>query len=87
MHRIHHSVEVDEMNRNFGFNLSLWDRVFRTYREAPRSPYTDMIIGLPNWRGRHAVVRLASLLGMPFRREPAIERADPGAGNERRPLS
>ena len=30
MHRVHHSVEDDEANSNFGFNLSLWDRMFGT---------------------------------------------------------
>ncbi|MDT8364334.1 MAG: sterol desaturase family protein [Nitrosomonas sp.] len=31
MHRVHHSVQDNEANSNFGFNLSLWDRVFGTY--------------------------------------------------------
>ena len=36
MHRVHHSVEDDETNSNFGFNLSCWDRLFGTYRRQPR---------------------------------------------------
>ncbi|MGD8631157.1 MAG: sterol desaturase family protein, partial [Gammaproteobacteria bacterium] len=32
MHRVHHSHLADETNSNFGFNLSVWDRVFGTYR-------------------------------------------------------
>ncbi|MEW8315219.1 MAG: sterol desaturase family protein [Candidatus Thiodiazotropha endolucinida] len=36
MHRVHHSVEPDETNSNFGFNLSLWDRLMGTYRQQPR---------------------------------------------------
>ena len=32
MHRIHHSVVEYETNANFGFNLSVWDRLFGTYR-------------------------------------------------------
>src|SRR5687768_13633132 len=28
MHRVHHSVEDDETNSNFGFNLAWWDRLF-----------------------------------------------------------
>ncbi|MEQ1652958.1 MAG: sterol desaturase family protein, partial [Hyphomicrobium sp.] len=31
MHRVHHSVIGRELNSNFGFNLSIWDRVFGTY--------------------------------------------------------
>ena len=37
MHRVHHSVEDDETNTNFGFNLPWWDRLFGTYREQPRA--------------------------------------------------
>jgi len=76
MHRVHHSVATDEMNRNFGFNLSVWDRCFGTYRAAARGGNEGMTIGLPAWRGREAIITLPRLLGMPFRREPAspVER-------------
>ena len=37
MHRVHHSVEDDEANSNFGFNLPWWDRLFGTYRDQPRA--------------------------------------------------
>src|SRR4051812_13073051 len=30
MHRVHHSVIRREHDSNYGFNLSLWDRLFRT---------------------------------------------------------
>jgi sterol desaturase/sphingolipid hydroxylase (fatty acid hydroxylase superfamily) len=46
MHRVHHSTERDERDSNFGFNLSLWDRLFRTYRAAPRVPLETMAIGI-----------------------------------------
>jgi sterol desaturase/sphingolipid hydroxylase (fatty acid hydroxylase superfamily) len=46
MHRIHHSVDADEHDRNFGFNFSLWDRLFATYRERTRVPQETMAIGL-----------------------------------------
>ena len=36
MHRIHHSTIERETNSNFGFNLSVWDRLFGTYRAAAR---------------------------------------------------
>ena len=35
MHRIHHSVIAEEYNSNFGFTISLWDFLFRTYRNEP----------------------------------------------------
>ncbi len=31
MHRIHHSIIPKELNTNYGFSISLWDRLFRTY--------------------------------------------------------
>ena len=46
MHRIHHSIEQDEHDRNYGFNFSLWDRVFATYRAQTRTPQEAMTIGL-----------------------------------------
>ena len=36
MHRVHHSIESDETNSNFGFNLPWWDRLFGTYRSQPQ---------------------------------------------------
>ena len=50
MHRIHHSVEKDESNRNFSFNLSLWDRFFGTYRRQPRAGHEEMVVGIQNYR-------------------------------------
>lgn len=35
MHRIHHSVEKGETDSNYGFNLSVWDRMFSTYIAHP----------------------------------------------------
>ena len=46
MHRVHHSVEADETNSNFGFNLPWWDRLFGTYRAQPRAGHDAMTIGI-----------------------------------------
>lgn len=67
MHRVHHSVEKDESNSNFGFNLPWWDRLFRTYREQPRAGQTHMIIGLQGHTDSREVARLDGLLLMPFK--------------------
>lgn len=32
MHRIHHSLDRSERDSNYGFFLSIWDRIFKTYR-------------------------------------------------------
>ena len=46
MHRIHHSIIPRELNTNYGFSISLWDRLFGTYTEQPSKGHTDMEIGL-----------------------------------------
>jgi len=33
MHRIHHSPYGNETQHNFGFGVSWWDKIFKTYRE------------------------------------------------------
>jgi sterol desaturase/sphingolipid hydroxylase (fatty acid hydroxylase superfamily) len=50
MHRVHHSVIIRETNSNYGFNLSVWDRLFGTYCSQPRKGQTDMVIGLSQFR-------------------------------------
>ncbi len=75
MHRVHHSIETDEMNRNFGFNLSWWDRLLGTYRAATRTPQDRMAIGLTGWRDPHRCERLAGMLVMPFVADAPV---DPG---------
>lgn len=70
MHRVHHSVEVDECNSNFGFNLSCWDRWFGTYRPQPRGCHHDMPLGLQSFRSPDEI-RVARLITQPFRRDPS----------------
>jgi len=65
MHRVHHSVEVDESNSNFGFNLPWWDRLFGTYCPQPRAGHDKMLLGVehllqPEPRG------LFGLIALPF---------------------
>jgi sterol desaturase/sphingolipid hydroxylase (fatty acid hydroxylase superfamily) len=37
LHLIHHSIVEEEANANFGAVLSVWDRLFGTYRRKPRA--------------------------------------------------
>lgn len=77
MHRVHHSVIRKETDSNFGFNLSCWDRLFRTYRDQPEKGHLEMEIGLPEYRTEAVSDRLWPVLSMPFRSEPgAAETAD-----------
>ena len=50
MHRVHHSVIVNETNSNFGFSLPWWDRLFGTYRAQPAAGHERMTIGLEQFR-------------------------------------
>ena len=67
MHRVHHSVHRDETNSNYGFNLSIWDRLFATYRACPRDGHDGMTIGLEIFR-RAEDRGLLRLLAQPFLR-------------------
>jgi sterol desaturase/sphingolipid hydroxylase (fatty acid hydroxylase superfamily) len=69
MHRVHHSVEDDETNSNFGFNLPWWDRLFGTYRAQPRAGHEAMTIGIHGHRDPGEVARLPGMLMLPFRGE------------------
>ena len=65
MHRVHHSVRRPETDSNYGFSLSLWDRLFGTYRDQPADGHEGMAIGLDEFRAprdRH----LDRLLLQPF---------------------
>jgi sterol desaturase/sphingolipid hydroxylase (fatty acid hydroxylase superfamily) len=72
MHRIHHSIEVGESNRNFANILPLWDRVFSTYQREPALGQTQMLLGLADARGTRDF-SLWTLLAVPFRRRPATD--------------
>lgn len=70
MHRVHHSIEEDETNSNFGFNLPWWDRLFGTYRAQPRAGHERMTIGIRTFRDPKHCIPLSGLLVMPFHRRP-----------------
>ncbi|MEM8979948.1 MAG: sterol desaturase family protein [Pseudomonadota bacterium] len=65
MHRVHHSVERREHDSNYGFALSLWDRLFGTYTAQPEDGHDAMLVGL-RWREGQAN-RLGWSLALPFR--------------------
>jgi sterol desaturase/sphingolipid hydroxylase (fatty acid hydroxylase superfamily) len=50
MHRVHHSVEREETDSNFGFNLPWWDRLFDTYVPEPKAGFDRMTLGLDTLR-------------------------------------
>lgn len=46
MHRIHHSDIRAEHDSNYGFSVSIWDHLFRTFTAEPDKGHTGMTVGL-----------------------------------------
>ncbi|MDJ0512465.1 MAG: sterol desaturase family protein [Methyloceanibacter sp.] len=65
MHRVHHSVYRTEHDSNYGFNLSIWDRLFRTYTAQPKDGHLGMRIGLIPYQ-TPSPTRLGWSLLLPF---------------------
>lgn len=68
MHRVHHSQIPRETDSNYGFALSLWDRLFATYTESPSKGQLGMDIGLKEYPSPEQNCKLPGLLLMPFRK-------------------
>lgn len=65
MHRVHHSAIRSETDSNYGFNLSIWDRIFRTYVPQPQKGHEGMTIGLERYQSDAPTGLLWSLV-FPF---------------------
>ncbi|MEM7097976.1 MAG: sterol desaturase family protein [Pseudomonadota bacterium] len=65
MHRIHHSPEPDDSRKNFGFNLSIWDRIFTTYQE-PNGDNAPPKFGVGQFHSTNELY-VTQLLTQPFR--------------------
>lgn len=76
LHRVHHSIHRDEQDSNFGFNLSLWDRLARTYRAEPRQGHAQMVLGLDGCQ-HDAPTRMGWSLRLPWMKELAAMVAEP----------
>ncbi len=66
MHRIHHSQLRADHDSNYGFALSFWDRLFRTWRDAPVAGHDALVTGLEWHDDRPAQLGFSLLL--PFRK-------------------
>jgi sterol desaturase/sphingolipid hydroxylase (fatty acid hydroxylase superfamily) len=66
MHRVHHSVESNEINSNFGFNPPWWDWLLGTYRDQPRAGHAGMSIGILTFRDPKLCSALFGMLIIPF---------------------
>jgi sterol desaturase/sphingolipid hydroxylase (fatty acid hydroxylase superfamily) len=63
MHRIHHSVKIQERDTNYGTILSVWDRMFGTLLWGV--PQEGIVIGIGAYRESEKL-GLLQLLRMPF---------------------
>lgn len=70
MHRVHHSIHRDESDSNYSFLLSVWDRLFGSYRDQPRDGQAGMVLGVEGQSSPRALSFTGLLLG-PFRRDQA----------------
>ena len=73
MHRVHHSTIVSETNSNYGFSLSLWDRIFGSYTAQPSQGHDGMVIGLEEYQ-THGPASLAWSLWLPLKAKKTLEK-------------
>lgn len=66
MHRVHHSVHRHEHDSNYGFSLSIWDRMFKTYIAQPEAGHDEMLTGL-RWQDE-SPAKLGWSLLLPFKK-------------------
>ncbi|MEM9046411.1 MAG: sterol desaturase family protein [Pseudomonadota bacterium] len=65
MHRVHHSIIRAEHDTNYGFNLSIWDRLFGTFTSEPKGGQLGMTVGLKEHQSQEPT-RLLWSLKFPF---------------------
>jgi sterol desaturase/sphingolipid hydroxylase (fatty acid hydroxylase superfamily) len=82
MHRVHHSTDIAETDSNYGFNLSIWDRMFRTYVPQPALGHEGMVIGLDDYQSDRPT-RLGWSLLLPFGRQNRIRTQAALASDDR----
>jgi len=66
MHRVHHSNIPSETNSNYGFNLSIWDKIFGSHTAQPQKGHQGINIGLKEYSSQQQSNDFMALLKMPF---------------------
>lgn len=83
MHRVHHSIDRTETDTNYGFFLSVWDRLCGTYHRAPpKRGHQGAVLGLAD-RQDQSALGLLSLLAMPFTDPPPAPGTEKGASRDK----
>jgi len=73
LHRVHHSRDAEEQQRNLGQTFPWWDRIFGTYSARAAKPVQDFRTGLEGLENFDCV-GIGFMLAEPFR---ALRREDP----------
>ncbi|WP_404401899.1 sterol desaturase family protein [Idiomarina seosinensis] len=68
LHRIHHSSLKEETNSNYGFSVSWWDHLFKSFTARPKAGSDNVDIGLTDYRDSKLTTRFWGLLKIPFAR-------------------
>jgi len=66
MHRVHHSNIPRETNSNYGFNLSIWDKIFGSHTAQPQKGHQGINIGLKEFSNQQQTNDFMALMKMPF---------------------
>lgn len=69
MHRVHHSIFPHETDSNYGFCLSVWDRLCRTYIKDAQGGQDNMTIGLSEYQN-DSPSSIVWCLKLPFKNNP-----------------
>lgn len=77
MHRVHHSIISRETDSNYGFFLSIWDRMFGTYVAQPQHGHKGVVIGLDSYQDDSPSSLVWSIL-VPFKSEKPAAKTRAG---------
>lgn len=74
LHRIHHSQAKDESNSNFGFSVSWWDKVFRSFKSRASDSDENLLIGQSDVPPTKKNASVLSLLLQPFSKMQSVKK-------------
>jgi sterol desaturase/sphingolipid hydroxylase (fatty acid hydroxylase superfamily) len=74
LHLVHHSILRRQANSNFGAVLSVWDRLFGTYRRLPRVELDRLVFGVRELAPADALKPSLMIMTPWLLRRAAVER-------------
>lgn len=70
LHRIHHSQAKQYSNSNYGFSVTWWDRVFKSFTQQEQVDDATFHIGQKDVAATKENANLFALLAQPFKKSP-----------------